>query len=229
MLAYTKPDYSSTCRVLERQLSENASRIKVSEQNQKLKASLEEKIDAFNKGRTVCDSLIDMVKPLLNDTRVYIDTKKKESMNNINNALRLAGEIIKDSAEGIFFQLDGDEAWLSTQDGLEVDMTEGGGFRQISSTFIRSAVLSANPANLRTMLLDEMFATVSVENSSVLSLYLNAMVQDMQVISIEQKPQVYSNVDARVYTFNKVGAYTEVTCKDVKRSAAPIMSSEELV
>lgn len=170
--------------------------------------------------------LIDMVKPLLAGTQEYIDAKKKESMNNINNALRLAGEIIKDSAEGIFFQLDGDEAWLSTRDGLEVDMTEGGGYRQISSTFIRSAVLSASPHNLKTMLLDEMFATVSVQNSSVLSLYLNVMCQDMQVISIEQKPQVYSNVDATVYTFNKVGDYTEVTSKKITHSAEGMEKKE---
>lgn len=228
MPTYAKPDYSGTCRVLERKIADNNSRIKVSEQNSKLKATLEEKVEAFNKGRAVCDSLIDYVKPLLEDTRRYIDVKKRESMSNINNALRLSEEIIKDSSEGVFFQLDGDEAWLSTKDGLEVDMTEGGGFRQISSTFIRSAVLSANPNHLRTMVLDEMFSTVSVPNSAVLSLYMNVICQDMQVISIEQKPEVYSNIDADVYNFVKVADYTSVTHKGVKRMAT-VEQNKELV
>ncbi len=217
MPTYTKPDYSSTCRILERELSGYASRIKVSEQNTKLKNTIQEKIDTFGRGMIVCNTLLDLVKPILADTKTYINNKRQESMNNINNALRLAGEIIKDSADGIYFQLDGDEAWLSTQDGLEVDMTEGGGYRQISSTFIRSAVLSANSHNLQTLFLDEMFATVSVQNSSVLSLYLNVICKNMQVISIEQKPQVYSNVDTRVYSFNKVGDYTLTKRYDIVR------------
>ncbi len=217
MPTYTKPDYSSTCRILERELSGYASRIKVSEQNTKLKNTIQEKIDMFGRGMVVCNTLLDLVKPILADTKTYINNKRQESMNNINNALRLAGEIIKDSADGIYFQLDGDEAWLSTQDGLEVDMTEGGGYRQISSTFIRSAVLSANSHNLQTLFLDEMFATVSVQNSSVLSLYLNVICKNMQVISIEQKPQVYSNVDTRVYSFNKVGDYTLTKRYDIVR------------
>ncbi len=217
MPTYTKPDYSSTCRILERELSGYASRIKVSEQNTKLKNTIQEKIDTFGRGMVVCNTLLDLVKPILADTKTYINNKRQESMNNINNALRLAGEIIKDSADGIYFQLDGDEAWLSTQDGLEVDMTEGGGYRQISSTFIRSAVLSANSHNLQTLFLDEMFATVSVQNSSVLSLYLNVICKNMQVISIEQKPQVYSNVDTRVYSFNKVGDYTLTKRYDIVR------------
>lgn len=217
MLAYAKPDYSSTCGLLEKEIAGMTARVRVSEQNTKLKESLEGQVANLNNGLAMCSQFLDLVKPLLADTKEYIDNKRKSSMNNINNALRLAGEIIPDSASGIFFQLDGDEAWLSTNDGLEVDMTEGGGYRQISSTFIRSAVLAANPHNLRTLLLDEMFATVSVANSAVLSSYLNVICQDMQVISIEQKPQVYCNIDAEIYTFNKLGEFTEVTHKSVKR------------
>ena len=219
MLSYTKPDYSGTCRVLEREASSLSARVRVSEQNQKLKKNLEQQMANLNQSAITCRQFIDLVKPMIADTKEYIDNKRRESMGNINNALRLAGEIIKDSAEGTYFQLDGDEAWLSTKDGMEVDMTEGGGFRQISSVFIRSAVLSANPGNLRTMLLDEMFSTVSVQNSAVLSLYLNVICQDMQVISIEQKPQVYSNIDAQVYKFNKLGEFSECTHTEIKREA----------
>lgn len=226
MLSYTKPDYSGTCRLLEREIASMTARVRVSEQNSKLKESLEGQVKNLNNGIAMCNQFLDLVKPLLDDTQDYIDKKRKYSMNNINNALRLAGEIIPDSAAGIFFQLDGDEAWLSTDDGLEVDMTEGGGYRQISSTFVRSAVLAANPHNLKTMLLDEMFSTVSVQNSAVLSSYMNVICQDMQVISIEQKPQVYCNIDAEVYTFNKVGEFTDVTHKTVKRDSFEILSTE---
>ena len=147
---------------------------------------------------------------MLDDIQVYIAERRKNSMQSMNNALRMAGEIIQDSTEGIYFKIDGDEAWLATPDGLEADMVEGGGYRQISSTFIRSVVLGVNNGTLDTLLLDEIFALVSPENSAALSLYLNVICQDKQVISIEQKPQVYSNIDSVMYTFSKGTDYTEV-------------------
>ena len=160
---------------------------------------------------------------MVSDIQDYVAERKRESMQNINNALRLSGEIIQDATEGIYFKLDGDEAWLATPDDLEVQMVEGGGFRQISSTFLRSVITSANPEILQTLLLDEIFALVSPENSSVLSLYLNVICQDMQIISIEQKPQVYSNIDCVRYTFTKDNDYATVLRSDIKRGGNNIV------
>ena len=210
-------DYSNTCINLAKVIGDLDVRIKMSEQNKKLRATYEEHISNYTRSISLLNGSMDIMKPMLADIQHYIAERKKESMQNINNALRLAGEIIKDSTEGIYFKLDGDEAWLSTPDDLEVDDVEGGGYRQISSTFLRSVVLAANANTLNTVLLDEIFSLVSPENSAALSLYLNVMCQDMQVISIEQKPQVYSNIDCLTYTFNKDNEYAEVTHKTVKR------------
>lgn len=230
MPAYEFNDYSSTCAALSKAISDLDVRVRVSEQNQKLKDTYTDKIKTLEDNIGLCNGVINIMKPLLEDVQKYITGRRKESMNNINNALRLAGEIIQDATEGIYFQLDGDEAWLSTPDGLEVDTVEGGGYRQISSTFIRSVVLGANRNTLNTLLLDEIFALVSAENSATLSLYLNVMFQNMQVISIEQKPEVSSNIDNITYTFAKNNNYAEVTKKVIKRgtdSQLPTETSEE--
>lgn len=217
MSTYCDNDYSVTCARLEEALSDLNVRVRVSEQNAKLRESYEERIKTLNNSISIASSIIDILKPMLSDIQSYIDERKSTSMQNINNALRMAGDIIQDATEGIYFNVDNGEAWLSTPDGLEVDMVEGGGYRQISSTFIRSVILGTNPDILDTMILDEIFSLVSPENSAALSLYLNVMCQDKQVISIEQKPQVYSNIDSTMYIFSKDSDYAEVTKKVIKR------------
>lgn len=226
MSSYNNNDYSDACTALDRCIQDLDVRIRMSEQNQKLYDSYTDKIKTLEDNIALCNGVMDIMKPLLDDVQEYITRRKKESMQNINNALRMAGDIIQDSTEGIYFNMEGDEAWLSTPDGLEVDMVEGGGYRQISSTFIRSVVLGANPDNLSTLFLDEVFSLVSPENSAALSLYLNVMCQDRQVISIEQKPQVYSNIDSVVYMFSKDNDFAEVTKKLVRRGE--FVPSEEV-
>lgn len=226
MSTYNNNDYSNACAALDRCIQDLDVRIRMSEQNQKLHDSYKDKIKTLEDNIALCNGVMDIMKPLLDDVQEYITRRKKESMQNINNALRMAGDIIQDSTEGIYFNMEGDEAWLSTPDGLEVDMVEGGGYRQISSTFIRSVVLGSNPDNLSTLFLDEVFSLVSPENSAALSLYLNVMCQDRQVISIEQKPQVYSNIDSVVYMFSKDNDFAEVTKKLVRRGE--FVPSEEV-
>lgn len=226
MFANTVNNYNSTCNDLSAAIQELNANIKLSEYNTTLKMNNENAILKCEENIAICNKVIEELKPMINDIQDYIATKKRESMQNINNALRLAGEIIPDSTEGIYFQLDGDEAWLSTPDGLEVQIVEGGGYRQVSSTFLRSVVATANPDILHTLFLDEMFALVSPENSSVLSMYLNVMVQDCQVISIEQKPQVYSNIDCIKYSFAKDEDYATVTRTEVKRGAGEKQEEE---
>lgn len=210
-------DYSGTCSKLKDVIQNLDVRIKMSEQNTKLRSTYSDKMKRLEQNIAYCNEVIEHVKKLLEDTNSYISKRRKASMQNINNALRLSGEIIQDATPGIFFQIeDNGDAWISTPDELEVDDVEGGGYRQISSTFIRSTVLSANSNVLHTLLLDEAFALVSPENSTTLSLYLNLMCQNMQVISIEQKPQVYSNLDHIKYTFES-GEYATVTRSEVRR------------
>jgi len=192
-------------------------RIRVSEQNQKLHDSYQEKLQTLEENIYLCKEVLDNVKPLLNDVQDYIAERRRESMQNINNALRMSGEIIQDASEGVYFQLEGDEAWLATSDGLIVDAVEGGGYRQISSTFLQSVVLNVNPNTLHTLILDEVFALVSPENSAILSEYLSVLCKTTQIISIEQKPQVYSNVDSTLYKFVKGDEYSEVHKECIKR------------
>lgn len=210
-------NYANTSTRLAKVIQDLDVEIRVSEQSMKLKTKYEEELVKLEANITLCNGVLEKLKPLLADTKEYINKRYKESMQSINNALRLSGEIIPDAGSGVHFETEKDEAWLATQDGLEVQMVEGGGFRQVSSAFLRAVVLGANPDNLQTLFFDEVFSLVSIPNSSTLSLYLNILTQDFQIISIEQKPQVYSNIDCIMYTFTKDNDFAEVSKRIVKR------------
>ena len=210
-------NYADTSTRLAKVIQDLDVEIRVSEQSMKLKTKYEEELVKLEANITLCNGVLEKLKPLLADTKEYINTRYKESMQSINNALRLSGEIIPDAGSGVHFAPDKAEAWLAPQDGLEVPMVEGGGFRQVSSAFLRAVVLGANPDNLQTLFFDEVFSLVSIPNSSTLSLYLNILTQDFQIISIEQKPQVYSNIDCIMYTFTKDNDFAEVSKRIVKR------------
>ncbi len=210
-------NYSDTCSKLTTEIQNLSVRVRVSESNMKLQENYSEKLRKAEESIKLCNCVLDVMKPMIGDIEKYIGDKRKESMQSINKALQMAGEIIQDSTEGIHFEVEGDEAWLSTPKGLEVEMVEGGGFRQISSVFVQAVVLAANYGKLKTLLLDEMFSLVSVSNSSVLSLYLNVMCQNMQIMCIEQKPEVFSNIDYTMYSVEKGTDYAIITKKDIKR------------
>lgn len=211
-------NYNSTCHNLENALRDIDVKIRMSEQNAKLKAQYQDQYRRHENNIALCNAVLDKIKPMVGGVQKYINKKRTESMQNINNALRLAGEIIPDSASGIHFKMDGDEAWLATEDDLTVQNTEGGAYRQVSSTFVRAVVLASNADFLQTIMLDEVFAHVSVENTNQLSFYLNVLCQDRQIICIEQKPEIGSNIDTTTYTFSKGTNYAELTKQVVKRN-----------
>lgn len=219
-------DYSSTCARLAQVLQDLNVDIRVSEQNQKLKDTYTEQLRRHDKNIMLCNQVIEEMKPLIDDTEEYINARRVESMQNINNALRMAGEIVPDAETNISIKLDGDEAWIVTPDERTAQNTEGGAFRHISSTFLKAVMLGSNPNYLRTIMLDEMFAQVNAENTAKLSLYLSVLSQDMQVICIEQKPEIKSNIDTLVYHFKKGEEYAEVT-KSFLKAGLSIGEDEE--
>ena len=202
--------YSSTCSGLSTAIQELRGTLRVAEQNEILREDYKKKKAQHDGNVRFCNNVIEALKPVIGSTKEYLDTRKTESLQNLNNALRMAGEIIQDAMTGIRVSIDKGTAMIVDEDGCEVQLTEGGGYRQISSAFLRHAVLSMAPQYLNTLFLDETFALVNVENSATLSSYLELMSRTTQIISIEQKPEIYANLDHISYTFKKAEKYSTV-------------------
>lgn len=202
--------YGDTCARLTKEINELRSLLQTAEQNEKLRANYEQKKVQHNANIRLCASVLDECKPLIANTKNYLSKKKTESLQGINNALRISGEIVQDSMGGVQFEIDKGEANIVDENGCEIQIMEGGGYRQISSTLIRSVVLGGAPQYLQTMFLDETFALVNDDNSATLSLYLQLISQNQQVISIEQKDSTYLNCDHECYTFKKAEKFSTV-------------------
>ena len=93
------------------------------------------------------------------------------------SAMRAAATSYRPVTITIIPRCEDGEAWFETQDGIDVSRLEGSGFRSILSVMMRSVVLRANPQFLQTLVLDEIFAKLSVENSATLSSYLPVLAQ----------------------------------------------------
>lgn len=203
-------NYSDICRLMRDEISKCDLRITQTEENTKRLSRTEGiRISSINSVK-YCEIVIDSLKPLIADTQDFITDKREDSKAALANALRLAGEIIPDSMRGIEFKMLGDEAWLETPDGAYADRAEGSGYKGTSSVFLRSVVMGANPSIIQTMMLDEPLSKVSTEHSAQLSTYLPIMAQRQQVILIEQKKEVFANIDCPKYGFFKSENFTTV-------------------
>lgn len=202
--------YRGTCSSLTARINEIRGQLKVAEQNAILKQDCIKQKERQERNIMLCSRVIEASKPIVAEIKNYMAARKEESLHNLNNALRISCEIIPDARKGIHIEIDKDSATVVDQDGCPVQEQEGGGYRQVSSAFLRHAVLSMAPQFLNTMFLDETFALVNEENSATLSLYLQLMSKTSQVISIEQKEAVYSNMDYRSYHFTKTEVWSTV-------------------
>lgn len=152
---------------------------------------------------------------LLEAITSYTDERRRDSNTAVMSAMRAAAFIVPSCDDTIIPRCEDGEAWFETQDGIDVSRLEGSGFRSILSVLMRAVVLRANPQFLQTLVLDEIFAKLSVENSATLSSYLPILAQDMQIISIEQKPEVFANNSHTAYKFFLDGDHTVVQKEDV--------------
>ena len=140
----------------------------------------------------------------------YLDERQDKSNAAILSAMQAAAYIVPSCDTSIVPKVEDGEAWFETTDGVEVSRLEGGGYRSILSALVRAVVVRSSPNHLQTLVLDELFSKVSVENSVTLSGYLPILAQDMQIISIEQKPEVFAKTAHVSYRFMLDGGRTKV-------------------
>ena len=196
--------YSDECVKLNKLATRYEVQIEETKKNQTKAHSLTERI---KESQTLADGMGEvktLIKPWMDDLLEYNAQKKKESLLAINTVLSVANFIVPSSMKGIRFKIEGKEAWIENEAGMDVHRTEGSGYKGVVSAYLRSVVLKSNPDLLQFILFDEPLAKLSVENSVTFSNYLPLLAENMQLIWIEQKKEVFANVENKtVYTFFK--------------------------
>ena len=131
----------------------------------------------------------------------YLTERRKKGNMAVNTAIMSAHNVVPDSMEGVRFVMSGEEAWLESEDGMLVERMEGGGFRATCSLFMRRVALTAAKNTMQILILDELLAKLSPESSAIVSTYLPVLAQNMQIIIVEQKKEVYSRINCDAYNF----------------------------
>lgn len=179
-------------------------KIKQTRENKERFMSLESQIESDSAIIEQMNFLLTKIKPWLRDLQDYNAQKKKDSLLAINSALSVANFVVPSSMKGIRFKIEGKEAWLENERGMDADRLEGSGYKATVSTYLRNVVLRANPALLQFMILDEPLAKLSPESSAVFSTYIPLLAENMQLVWIEHKKEVFASVENKVvYNFFK--------------------------
>lgn len=196
--------YSSQCMKLRDIASQCKLKIGQTQENQVRFTKLEGQIESFGGLVESLTYLMGKLKPWMDDLIDYNAQKKADSLLSINSALSVANFVVPSSMKGIRFKIEGKEAWLENEQGMDADRLEGSGYKGTVSVYLRDVVLRANPSLLQFMILDEPLAKLSPESSAIFSTYIPMLAEKMQIIWIEHKKEVFSSVDGKaVYTFFK--------------------------
>lgn len=194
--------YSDIVKRLRAEAAKAELRIKTTEENLEKAKKLSDYMESCTESINACKYVLERIDPLIADLQKYLTEKADTGKAAINHALAIAGDIIPDSMRGVQFQIEGDTAWLEVED-MSVDNVEGSGYKGVASMFIQAEIVKQTPNILQTVIFDEPLAEVSVSNSMSVSACLPYMCDGLQIILIEQKPEVFVNFDHVVFNFFK--------------------------
>lgn len=195
--------YSTQCAKLREVAARSKVRIETTQENQQKYTSLSEQIELNQANIKTMTAIMGMVKPWISDLEEYNAAKKADALKAINSALAVASFVVPASMKGIRFKIEGREAWLENEKGMDVDRIEGSGYKGTVSVYLRNIVLRANPDLLQFMILDEPLSKLHVESAAIFSTYVPLLAENMQIIWIEHKKEVFENTPNKyVYTFH---------------------------
>lgn len=204
--------YRGTCAQLNTAIADCTAKINLTQSNKQLQLSCKEKLERHQSNLFYANQVLNELKPVMAGIKEYIAERKRNALLGINNAIRLASEIIPNAMSNVHLEIEENgDAYVASPDSIDMNVLEGGGYRQVLSSFIQSVILEANPAFLQTLILDEKYALLNEEFSADLSTYLSIMGQTCQIISIEQKEAIYANTPYVDYHLVKGDKYTSVT------------------
>lgn len=216
MCAEQAKSYSDICQQLTNAASVLANNIAVAKENEEKRKQYTFMQKNLATAIISYKNTASKLKHAMADISEYLGEKKKSGNMAVNAALMSARNVVPDSMEGIHLVVDGDEAWLESADGMLMERMEGGGYRATVSLFMRKVALTANDGALQFLLLDELLAKLSPESSAIVSQYLPILAQDCQMILIEQKAEVYSQINCKRYHFFLAEGETIVREEDIK-------------
>lgn len=123
----------------------------------------------------------------------------------LNLAIIAAGEMVPDAGtKGIHLYADeSGRVSIVNENGQNINLREGGGYRAVLGALLRYACLKAQPDALQLMLYDEYFFTLSDTTTQAMKDIFMGMKKDCTIICIEQRQNAMDGILDAEYTFKK--------------------------
>ena len=207
--------YPDVCRQLTTMASALGTEVRIARENEEKRIQNTALLKNVVTSETLFKNAVKLVQQEIDDILEFLNEKKKQGNMAVNAALLSARNVIPDSMDGVRLEVSDEEAWLEVGDGMLVERMEGGGFRATLSLFMRKLALSSSPDTEQILIIDELLSKLSTESSAVISQYLPLLAQKSQIIIIEQKPEVYSQLNGVRYHFFLTEGETSVRKEEI--------------
>jgi predicted ATPase len=167
------------------------------------------RLTQFSDNLKIIDQTSSFIKATRDEIIDYLAEKKSQAISSVHGCFETAKNILPQAQEATMLIHD-KTMKITTEDGLEMFDSDGCGNSSILSMLIRGVVLR-NTQYQKIKFLDEPLSALSPETSVLFSYILPYLVQDMQLVLIEQKPEVFASItDCTTYHFTKVDKVTTV-------------------
>lgn len=196
------------------QLRESAfisrNKIAVTKKSLSERYTLTKKVNDLKETDHMCDLSIEHLKQVQSKLIKYNNKKKENSMSGIYSSIYTAKSIIPDTADlTMSYDKNMERLKIVNDKGVTIDNITGCGFKELVSLLIRIVTLR-NSDYILTLFLDESLFGLSPDNSAKISKYLNILAKNVQLIMIEQKNEIFTDVEGPVYTFNQIEGVTYI-------------------
>lgn len=120
-------------------------------------------------------------------------------------AIAAAGDLVPDAgSKGVHLKTEANNrVTIVSENGQNINLREGCGYRAILGALIRYAAIKAQPDAFQFILFDEYFFTLSDITTYAVKSVISAMSKDMTIICIEQRRNVADGILNAEYAFKK--------------------------
>lgn len=179
-------------------------------QLQKYQTRLEE----VNKNILEATACGNHMRDIYKNIKSYAQEHQRNARNMLDLAIAAAGDLVPDAgSNGVHLKAEANNRiTIVSENGQNINLREGCGYRAILGALIRYAAIKAQPDAFQFILFDEYFFTLSDVTTYAVKSVMSAMSKDMTIICIEQRRNVADGILNAEYVFKKdENGNTEVT------------------
>lgn len=165
----------------------------------------EVRLEEVNRALSETSSCGNHLRDMYKNIEKYAQEHQKNARNMLDLAIAAAGDLVPDAgSSGVHLKAEANNrVTIVSENGQNINLREGCGYRAILGALIRYAAIKAQPDAFQFILFDEYFFTLSDITTYAVKSVISAMSKDMTIVCIEQRRNVADGILNAEYAFKK--------------------------